>query len=187
MANQQRIAVVSNTGPLISAFQCGQTDVVKRYINHVYIPESALDEFKKHGFGDRIRAEQKAGWITSVPLESNEVTEASRLAERIAASPLTNDKVPQNHLPEAEAMVLMRRPQLEVKRLLIEELAARQIAKEEGIDITGFIGILLLACGEKDLTPDEMRQSLETCRQQGTHYSQTLIDDVCRMCAELSQ
>jgi len=34
---------------------------------------------------------------------------ADELSNRIAASPLTNDKTPANHRPEAQAIVLMRR------------------------------------------------------------------------------
>ncbi len=158
---------------------------MSRYIENVFVPPSTLDEFEKHGFGYQIQELRSQGWVTVMPLMRDEETQAMQLAERVAASPLTRDKVPDNHRAEAEAMVLMKRSDLGATRLLVEELAARQIAKEEGIEITGFIGMLLLACEERVLTPNEMRDLLETCRQQGTHYSQTLIDDVCKMCAEL--
>ncbi|MFQ5858994.1 MAG: hypothetical protein ACE5LU_25620 [Anaerolineae bacterium] len=187
MPERRKITVVSNTGPLLSAFQCNQVELMKRYIENALIPPSTLDEFDKHGFGDQIQELRAQEWVTIAPLTPNEVTQATQLTERIADSPLTSDKVPENHRPEAEAMVLIQRPNLGAARLLVEELAARQIAKEGGIEITGFIGILLLACEEHALTPDEMGDLLETCRQQGTHYSQALIDDVCKLCAELWQ
>lgn len=187
MGTRHRITVVSNTGPLLSAFQCGQVDLMKRYIESVLIPPSVLDEFEKHGFGHQVQGLRSQDWLTVVSLTPDEVTQAMKLSERIATSRLTGDKVPGNHQPEAEAMALMQRSDLGATRLLVEELAARQIAKEEGIEITGFIGILLLACEDRALTAGELGDLLETCRQQGTHYSQTLIDDVCRLCAELRQ
>lgn len=146
-----------------------------------------LDEFGKHGFGRQIQELRLQDWVTVIPLTPDEVARAVQLSDRIASSRLTDDKVPGNHRPEAEAMALMKRHEVGATRLLVEELAARQIAKEEGIEITGFIGILLLACEDRALTPGEMRNLLEMCRQQGTHYSQTLIDDVCKLCGELWQ
>jgi len=72
-----------------------------------------------------------------------------------------------------------------IMRILLEERAARQIAREEHIPLTGFIGMLLMACEERILTTDEMRKLLDECRSQGTHYSQALVDEACQMCEEL--
>jgi predicted nucleic acid-binding protein len=50
-----KIAVISNTGPLISAFQCGRIDLLKHYFETIYIPESELEEFRRHGADETIR------------------------------------------------------------------------------------------------------------------------------------
>ena len=39
-AEMDKIVVVSNTGPLISAFQCGRTDLLKRYFSVIYVTVS---------------------------------------------------------------------------------------------------------------------------------------------------
>lgn len=44
----QKPPVVSNTGPLISAFQCDRIDLFKRYFDSIYIVQSQLEEFKRH-------------------------------------------------------------------------------------------------------------------------------------------
>lgn len=77
-------------------------------------------------------------------------------------------------------MVLAQREALGISRILLEELAARKVAQQLGLPLTGFIGVLLMACDEQLLTPAEMRTLLETCRQQGTRYSDDLVDKVCQ-------
>lgn len=50
-------AVVSNTGPLISALQCGHIDILRQFYDVIHIPASELPEYEKHGAGgDPLRA-----------------------------------------------------------------------------------------------------------------------------------
>jgi len=51
----QKSSVVSNTGPLISAFQCEQTDLLKRYFDVIYIVQSQIEEFIRHKAGEWIQ------------------------------------------------------------------------------------------------------------------------------------
>jgi predicted nucleic acid-binding protein len=118
-------------------------------------------------------------------LTAAEAVQAGQIARRIAASPLTKVRDYRHHLPEAEAMVLTQRETLGTSRILLEERAARQVAEELGLPLTGFIGVLLMACDEQLLTPAEVRALLEACRQQGTRYSDDLVDKVCQQCEEL--
>jgi predicted nucleic acid-binding protein len=74
----------------------------------------------------------------------------------------------------------MQRAELGATYLLLEEQAARQVAGELGMQFTGFVGILIAAARIGVLTPDEVRAAMETCRQQGTFYSHTLIEDAVR-------
>ncbi|MEK7250299.1 MAG: hypothetical protein AAB209_07755, partial [Bacteroidota bacterium] len=59
-----------------------------------------------------------------------------------------------------------------------DELAARTVAKRIGIRLTGFPGVLLAASNIGLITPDDVKRRLEICREQGTHYSKSLIRDV---------
>jgi predicted nucleic acid-binding protein len=179
------IVVVSNTGPLLSAFQCNRTDLLARYFARIHIPASEMEEFERHDAGDQLRELIKDGLVVVEHLSSAEAASAKDIARRIAVCSVSKTYDHHHHLPEAEAIVLAQREELEVSRVLLEENAARQIAQQLGLLLTGFIGVLLLACDEQLLTPGEMRILLETCRQCGTHYSDKLIDQVCQQCEEL--
>jgi len=86
--------------------------------------------------------------------------------------------VPDNHVGEAQAMVLAARPEFANDVLLLDELAARAVAEEFGLTLSGFAGVLLVAVQEGWLTADELKKRLETCRRQGTHYSEAFIEQV---------
>jgi predicted nucleic acid-binding protein len=187
MVERHKVSMISNTGPLMSALQCGRVDLLQRYIDRLYIPLSVQAEIERHGYGPQVQSLVNEGWIIPVDLTTEETSQAQNLARRIAASALTHDKTPASHLPEAEAIVLAQRPELDAPRVLVEELAARQVCRDEDVSITGFIGVLLLACEERVLAPDEMRYLLNECRRQGTHYGSDLIDDVCSLCERLRQ
>jgi hypothetical protein len=57
---------------------------------------------------------------------------ARQLSEKIANHPLTKDKEPQNHYPEAEAMVLMMQEPISAAEILLDELAAREVVQKLG-------------------------------------------------------
>lgn len=62
--------------------------------------------------------------------------------------------------------------------LLLDELAARAVAEELGLTLSGFAGVLLVAVREGLLTAEELKRRLETCQRQGTHYSEAFIEQV---------
>ena len=62
--------------------------------------------------------------------------------------------------------------------LLLDELAARAVAEEIGLTLSGFAGVLLVAVQEGVLTADELKERLATCQRQGTHYSAAFIEKV---------
>jgi predicted nucleic acid-binding protein len=107
---------------------------------------------------------------------------AENVARRIAADPTSRDPEWRNHLPEAEAIVLVQqRTHLMIEQILLDEKAARSVARELGLALTGFPGILGRAGMDGLVTQDDIRCLLHTCKQQGTHYSDELIDTVARM------
>jgi predicted nucleic acid-binding protein len=178
-----KIVAVSNTGPLISAFQCGRTDLLKRYFSVIYITASELVEFDRHGWTDDIRRLLNEGLLVVVkPLTEREKEEAERVAKRIAADPVSGDPDWRNHLPEAETMVLMQqRTSLIIEQILLDEKAARNVAQELGLRLTGFPGVLGRAGLDGLVTRDEIRQLLKSCQKQGTHYSDAFIETVAQI------
>ncbi|HXF05941.1 MAG TPA: hypothetical protein VNM72_11075 [Blastocatellia bacterium] len=179
-AQTDRIVAVSNTGPLISAFQSGRTDLLRRYFSVIYIPASELNELDEHGWANEIRELINDGLVKVVELTEQEKELAEHLAKRIAAE--SRDRDWRNHLPEAEAMALMEERKSLAKQILLDEMAARNVAQERNLSVTGFPGVVDRAKVDGLLTPDQARQLLKTCQQQGTHYSDELIETVARSC-----
>lgn len=57
VSNQDRISkeiAISNTGPIISAFQCGKLGLLKEYFIVIYITASEICELKNLGWGNDI-------------------------------------------------------------------------------------------------------------------------------------
>ncbi len=167
---------ISDTGPLISIFQSDSLDLVTTLLPVIHIPSVCADELTKHGWGKLL---QSAG----ARIEIHGLTEAEEktawaIARAIALHPLSQDPVPDNHLGEAQAMALVARPEFINNVLLLDELAARAVAKELGLILSGFAGVLLVAVQKGLLTADELKERLETCQRQGTHYGKAFIKQV---------
>jgi hypothetical protein len=71
-------AVVSNTGPVISALQSGCMPILYQFYDQIHIPRSELTEYDKHGAGQEIRALTDAGLLVVNQVTASE-EEAARL------------------------------------------------------------------------------------------------------------
>ena len=111
------------------------------------------------------------------PLTAGEKERAEVLAHWIAAQPLSGDPDYRSHLPEAEAMVVAARPELGCVRILLDELAARAVAEEEGLRITGFPGIIGQAGLDGLLTRNDIRYLLNLSAARYT--LQQSVDRAC--------
>jgi predicted nucleic acid-binding protein len=116
-----------------------------------------------------------------VKLKSGEEKRALAFAEPIAQHPDTNDPVINNHLGEAQAIALAFRPEHRNDLVLLDELAARFIAKEAGVRLSGFPGALLLAAQGGLISAEELKARVKSCRTQGTHYGMNFINQVYEM------
>ena len=74
----------------------------------------------------------------------------------------------------------LQNPELMIDQILLDEKAARSVAKALGLSLTGFPGIVGRAGQDGLLTAEEIRQVLGNCQRQGTRYSDALIDTVAR-------
>jgi len=113
-------------------------------------------------------------------MTEQENKQAEEFACQIAKSPLARIKDAAHHLAEAEAMVLFQRAELEAETLLVDELAAREIASSKAIPIIGFPGILRTACLDGIIDVAQMRSILLECQRKGTRYSNTFIEQLCK-------
>jgi predicted nucleic acid-binding protein len=128
---------VSDTGPLISAFQADSYGTLTQIFGEIHIPVACLDELQTHGWGEQVQAAMPT--LVVVELTPDEEGQALELARRIANHPDTSDPIAENHLGEAQAIALVQRTEYRDDLLLLDELAARAIAREEGIRLSGFL------------------------------------------------
>lgn len=168
--------VTSDTGPLISICQSDSMDLIVTLFGGIHTSTTCQQELVRHGWGEAIA--QMGPTFVVHTLTDHEVVQAQLLAQRIATHAASKDPEPSNHLGEAEVMVLVQRPEFAVSVLLLDELAARGVASELNLNISGFAGILLLAVSAGLLTADGVKERLERCRLQGTHYSLAFIERV---------
>lgn len=166
--------VACNTGPLISAFQSQSVPLLLSLFDEIHVPASVVEELADHGWKDAFSSAQQ---LVRVELTAAERRRAKLIAAKIAKLS-GDDSSATLHHGEADAIVLAQRADPAYQLLLLDELAARSIAQSLDLVITGFPGVLLLGVEQGQLTPDDVRQRLETCRQQGTHYGIKFIQSV---------
>jgi predicted nucleic acid-binding protein len=173
------IQAVSDTGPLISIFQSNSLDILTPLISVFHITPVCRLELSKHGWDHALHI---AGTMfKSRRLTAAEENTAISIAHKIALHPTSKDPIAKNHLGEAQAIVLATRTEFSRSVLLIDEKAARIVATDAGLRISGFAGILLGTVQRKLLTAEELRTRLKTCQLLGTHYSDKFIEEVYLM------
>ena len=167
---------ISNTGPLVSAFQSNSFHLLATLFDEIRISSVCKSELIKHGWADEI---QRAGSkLIILHLTTNEEQEAKEVAKKIVEHPRTNDPIIENHLGEAQVIVVALRDEHQEDVLLLDELAARDVARQMGTNLSGFPGVLIQAVQEGLITPEDLKTRLEICQQKGTHYSNVFIRQV---------
>lgn len=170
---------VSNTGPLISAFQSNSFELLIRIFAEIHTSPGCVAELVKHGWEEAIKSASSKLVIMSLTAE--EENQALQIAEQIAQHPDTSDPIALNHLGEAQVIVLVLRSDYQDDILLLDELVARTVAKQLNLKLSGFPGVLLLAVQGGLISAEDLRKRLEQCRDQGTHYSASFIQQVYKM------
>lgn len=174
--HSEMIRAVSNTGPLISAFQSSSYPLLTLLFREIHISTICVAELAKHGWEKEVEA--AAPHVVTITLGLAEEEDARNIALQIARHPETKDSIPENHLGEAQVIVLAQRSEYRNDALLLDELAARAIAKQKGLNLSGFAGVLLLAVRAGLLSADELKVRLEKCKTLGTHYSASFIQQM---------
>lgn len=170
---------LSNTGPLISVFQSNSFPLLTQLFAQIHISGICAGELIRHGWEAAMQA--AGAHLVVVNLTAAEEKKAEKIAAQIAQHPRTNDPVAANHLGEAQVIAVALRPEYGDDILLLDELAARGIARQLNVRLSGFPGALLLGVQVGLLSPEELRERLEQCRVQGTHYSTGFIQQVYEM------
>jgi predicted nucleic acid-binding protein len=168
------MTVVSNTGPLISAFQSTSIPLLVSLFGEIHAPPGVVEELSVHGWQEEFDG---ASQVVLTKLTAPEQQRVETIAAAIARQSRDDTRGPVHH-GEAEAIVLAQRPGASYELILLDELAARSVAQSHGLVITGFPGALLTAVEFGFITPDDLKQCLERCRDRGTHYGERFVQSV---------
>lgn len=176
----EKIVAISNTGPLISTFQCNMESLLKHYFSAIFVTNTEIVEITSHGWLKDFQILVDDGLIKIIDhLYPNEIQLAKRIAKMISILSSQKQAEWKEHLPEAEAIALMHeRSVLSIDILLLDERAARSVTQQIGLRLTGFPGILGKAGLDRILTGKEIEKLLQKCQAKGTHYSNELIKKV---------
>ena len=183
MTIEVRAVVISDTGPLMSMWQADCFELVVALLGAVRTTATCVAELSAHGWHEAVA--QAGEDLIQENLTGAELERAAEFARQIAAQPATQNRDPDHHRGEAEVMALAQRADLTGAVLLVDERAAFATARQAGIKVSGFAGVLLVAVEEGLLTADEARARLERCRAQGTRYTPLLIEQVYRIAQEM--
>jgi predicted nucleic acid-binding protein len=160
-------AVVADTSPLISLDACNQLDLLRKLYSRVVVPRA-------------VEVELNVGGTTGLP---KGLTRAHRkwIGVRGVRTPPSPALVAALHLGEAEVIALA----LEIGSplVLLDEKAARKIARDRGLQVTGAIGVLLRG-KNKGLLP-AVKPSIDLMLSKGVQLSSGLIDSVLHGAGEV--
>jgi predicted nucleic acid-binding protein len=125
-------AVVTNASPLIYLALVKRFSLLNQIFTEVYLPDAVYREVVVQGSTQPGAKETQTGieegWIKRVVVQ-----------DRIAVENLLDEL----HIGEAETIVLAR--EMGIHRVLLDDRSARNKARLVGLQMTGTIGILLLA------------------------------------------
>lgn len=120
------MSVVSDSSPLIALAAIDSLGLLRALYGSIQIPDEVYNEVV-------VRGRSPATTVGSVPwIMHRTVTDVQQVAQ------LRNEGLDQG---ESEAIVLAL--ELSASLLLVDELAARKIARQHGLAITGVVGVLI--------------------------------------------
>jgi predicted nucleic acid-binding protein len=155
--------VVADTSALVALAACDALSLLDQLFQDVRVPTAVLRECTVPG---KPEAERLQGYLRG------RVVEVVLKEFVIAVAGLGEG--------ELEAMALYKR--LHADFLLVDDHRARKVARLNGIEVVGSLGILLRA-KESGLVP-KIRPLLAAIQAAGVHYSEHLVDEALRLADE---
>ncbi len=155
--------VISDTTPLIGLSMISRFDLLKTLFREIFIPSAVYNEIVVKGLGrfgvDEVVKAVADGWMQ---------------VANVTSDPLVTTLKVDLDEGEAEAIALALAKNADL--LLLDERKARAKAKALGLEVTGTIGILLLA-REKGISID-LQSELKQLQNNGFRISDSLIQKV---------
>lgn len=121
--------VVSDTSVISNLFLVGHFNILEKLFHSVIIPQKVKDELMElKGFGVDVNPIINASFLT-VKTPNNLTLVQQFLTE----------------IDEGEAQAIVLAMELNADLILVDELKGRAIAEQQGLDVTGLLGVLLRA------------------------------------------
>jgi len=157
--------IVSNTTPILSFIKIDRLDILKTLYKEIIIPEAVYEELEegKNKYYVNISNEN---WIKIFTVKNKSFVE--QLEEELDRG-------------EAEAIALSL--EISADLLLIDEKIGRKFAEENGLKITGTIGILLKA--KKKGVIKEVKPLIFELMEKGNYYKDAFIKIILKQAGEL--
>jgi uncharacterized protein len=147
--------VVLNNTPLVALTVLGRLDLLRDLFGEVLIPEAVREEFLAVDTALRYEALAATPWVHSVPL-----------AEPRRARAYSG-------LDQGEAEVLALAEERSARLLVIDERKARRYAQRMGFNLTGTLGLLLLAKESGRIT--SVAEEVNRLQEAGLYLSPDLV------------
>jgi len=160
------VIVVSNTTPFSELAKVGRMNLLGDIFGKVIIPQEVYDEITT-GTHPAVNAVKSANWIEVLSIRNSQQVS-------ILQSETNLD------LGECAAIILAE--ELGADRVLIDEWAARKVAKSRHLPVTGTVGILLIAKHQGLI--ESVKPVLDELMAQGKRISQQLYQEVLDMAKE---
>lgn len=162
MKQKKEISLVIDASPLISITAAlGNLDILKKLYDKVIVPFEVCEEVEKGGRSK-----------FAVP----EFREASWLDKR--TKPTVINDYTSNVLDKGEASVIMTATKEKLENVCIDEEAGRRFARLAGLNVTGAIGILLLA--REDGMDIDMKEAIKKMKEKGAWISQRVENKILK-------
>lgn len=155
--------IIADTSALLALASCDSLTLLDTLFEEVRVPQAVFEECAVPG---KPQAEHLGQYLR------DKVTDVDLATLVIAAAGLGQG--------ELEAMALYKK--LRADRLLVDDHRARKVARLNGIEIVGSIGVLLLA-RERALIPS-IRPRLEEIRAAGIHLGSEVFSEALRLAGE---
>ncbi|MCY7393564.1 MAG: DUF3368 domain-containing protein [Leptolyngbyaceae cyanobacterium CAN_BIN12] len=128
------MTVVSNTSPISNLAAIGQLSLLQQVYGSITIPQAVADEIAK---------------VATVYTQAASIPNQSWIAIQTVNDPTTIERLRGEKLDAGESEAIALALELDAELLLIDEQLGRRIAVNEGLNITGLVGVLLEAKNRK--------------------------------------
>ncbi|ODS38982.1 MAG: hypothetical protein A7316_06535 [Candidatus Altiarchaeales archaeon WOR_SM1_86-2] len=153
---------VSDSSPLINLAKVNKLSLIREFFDMVFIPDAVYDEVVIQGADQSGAVEiDTAEWIKTKTIKNLGLKNFLRIFLDVG---------------ESEAIVLAEEIKPEV--ILIDDLAARIVAKGQGMKVMGTLGILERAY--KTGRIDDLRNVVDDLRSKGFWMSEKLYDELIK-------